>query len=167
MDLIKREDARNAVVQSGGAMDAVAAINALTAVQVVAGQLGWTPLQNGAFADAFGLAGFYRVVGVPGLWELHRPRGVAMHVDDGFDTQAAAKAAAEADYEARIRSALTAQPAPDVARIGKVMRYYADTFCEGFCADLPRAGTYHESMDADCSGCKARAALSSLNTTTA
>ena len=40
-----------------------------------------------------------------------------------------------------------------------VLEYYADQFCEGFCKDLPQAGTYQPEMDLDCSGCKARAAL--------
>ena len=46
--------------------------------------------------------------------------------------------------------------APDMAT---VLEYYADQFCEGFCKDLPQAGTYQPEMDLDCSGCKARAAL--------
>ena len=46
--------------------------------------------------------------------------------------------------------------APDMAT---VLEYYADKFCEGFCEDLPQAGTYQTEMDLDCSGCKARAAL--------
>ena len=46
--------------------------------------------------------------------------------------------------------------APDMAT---VLEYYADQFCEGFCKDLPQAGTYQTEMDLDCSGCKARAAL--------
>ena len=108
--------------------DVVRAVEALPAVQVVAGQLGWTPLQNGAFADAFGLAGFYRIVGIPGFWELHRPRGVAMHVDDGFDTQAAAKAAAQADYDARIRSALVVHPAPRPQRVAMTPEQLAEGF---------------------------------------
>lgn len=45
------------------------------------------------------------------------------------------------------------------ARLREVLAYYADQFCEGFCNDLPEAGTYHISMDDRCSGCKARAAL--------
>ena len=46
------------------------------------------------------------------------------------------------------------------ARLRAALEYYADTFCEGFCKDLPQAGTYQPEMDLDCSGCKARAALS-------
>ena len=45
------------------------------------------------------------------------------------------------------------------ARLREALAYYADQFCEGFCNDLPEAGTYHISMDDRCSGCKARAAL--------
>jgi hypothetical protein len=45
------------------------------------------------------------------------------------------------------------------ARLRAALEYYADTFCEGFCKDLPQAGTYQPEMDLDCSGCKARAAL--------
>lgn len=39
------------------------------------------------------------------------------------------------------------------------LEYYAKQFCEGFCDQLPEAGTYHVSMDDQCSGCKARADL--------
>ena len=46
--------------------------------------------------------------------------------------------------------------APDLL---EALKYYADTFCEGFCGDLPQAGTYHPDMDDKCGGCKARAAI--------
>ena len=59
--------------------------------------------------------------------------------------------ASEAEANAHLIAA-----APDMAT---VLEYYADQFCEGFCKDLPQAGTYQTEMDLDCSGCKARAAL--------
>lgn len=62
------------------------------------------------------------------------------------------------------RAALSAARAPsrNIARLVGAVRYYADTFCEGFCKDLPRSDTYHDSMDDQCSGCKARAAIAAL-----
>lgn len=50
------------------------------------------------------------------------------------------------------------------ARLRAALEYYADTFCEGFCKDLPQAGTYQPEMDLDCSGCKARTALAQTPT---
>lgn len=37
------------------------------------------------------------------------------------------------------------------------LAYYQDTFCEGFCSDVPPGYTSAD-MELDCSGCKARAA---------
>jgi hypothetical protein len=65
------------------------------------------------------------------------------------DVDAAQAARIEAD--ARLIAA-----APDLL---EALRYYAEQFCEGFCKDLPQAGTYHTDMDDQCSGCKARAAI--------
>lgn len=58
---------------------------------------------------------------------------------------------AEAEANAHLIAA-----APDLYA---TLAYYADQFCEGFCGDLPNAGTYNPEMDIDCSGCKSRAAL--------
>ena len=79
----------------------------------------------------------------------------------GFDNPEAAKAAAQADYEARILSVLDMQPtvSPDVAALVEALEYYADQYCEGFCQDLPSAGYTDEKCELDCGGCKARAAL--------
>ena len=46
-----------------------------------------------------------------------------------------------------------------VAELEGVLKYYENTFCEGFCEDFP-AGYTDERCEGDCSGCKARAALS-------
>ena len=53
---------------------------------------------------------------------------------------------------------------PDnVQTVMDTLKHYADTFCEGFCDDLPERGTYHVDMELLCSGCKARAVLAALN----
>ena len=67
-----------------------------------------------------------------------------------------AQEAYEAQLEAEAELAAAQQRE---ARLRAALEYYADTFCEGFCKDLPQAGTYQPEMDLDCSGCKARAAL--------
>lgn len=59
---------------------------------------------------------------------------------------------------ARLSHALAAETAKREA-MEAALRYYNDQFCEGFCDDMPEAGTYHISMDDRCSGCKARATL--------
>ena len=112
MDLIKREDARNAVVQSGGAMDAVAAINALPAVQVGVKPLEWE--ERGT--------DFWRALGTDRVYEVIALADGRFFLTNGprlsdYPTLEAAKAAAQADYDARIRSALTVQPAPEVAAL--------------------------------------------------
>lgn len=65
-------------------------------------------------------------------------------------------------YDARIRSALTVQPSPDVAGLVEVLRYYETQFCEGFCEDMPDRSVTNEGMENDCGGCKARAALARM-----
>ena len=60
------------------------------------------------------------------------------------------------DEQEQLANAHLIAAAPDMAT---VLEYYADQLCEGFCKDLPQAGTYHPEMDLDCSGCRARAAL--------
>ena len=68
-------------------------------------------------------------------------------------------------YEAQLEAeAELAAAQQREARLRAALEYYADTFCEGFCKDLPQAGTYQPEMDLDCSGCKARAALAQTPT---
>lgn len=46
----------------------------------------------------------------------------------------------------------------EIARLREALRHYEDSFCEGFCKDVPTGFTSPD-MELDCSGCKARAAL--------
>ena len=48
----------------------------------------------------------------------------------------------------------------EVAPLKAVLKHYEDSFCEGFCKDVP-AGFTSPDMELDCSGCKARAAIAS------
>ena len=97
----------------------------------------------------------------PGPWAVERNKRTWGWVDVvgpslgvGGPTQATDLTLA--DEVKRIAEARLIAAAPDMAT---VLEYYADQFCEGFCKDLPQAGTYQTEMDLDCSGCKARAAL--------
>lgn len=45
------------------------------------------------------------------------------------------------------------------AELVEVLKELENHLCEGFCRDLPSAGYYTESMDLDCSACRARAAI--------
>lgn len=57
-------------------------------------------------ASAFGIEVFYHVSGMPGNWTLKSP-GADCYVDTpGYETQIAAKNAAQVDYERRVRAAL-------------------------------------------------------------
>lgn len=67
--------------------------------------------------------------------------------------------------EARYLAAIDMQPDSrdaQIAALVEALRSYERTFCEGFCNDLPERGTYHTSMELDCSGCKARAVLAAV-----
>ena len=97
----------------------------------------------------------------PGPWAVERNKRTWGWVDVvgpslgvGGPTQATDLTLA--DEVKRIAEAHLIAAASDMAT---VLEYYADQFCEGFCKDLPQAGTYQPEMDLDCSGCKARAAL--------
>lgn len=112
-DMIRRGDAILAVTAADkeclGANGAREFIRAIPAVTVGVRPLVWRDDgTNGHETDhAFG---FYEVYPSPEGDMLSRDG-----VDSGvFPTLEAAKAAAQADYDARIRSALTAQPSPDV-----------------------------------------------------
>ena len=113
-----------------GIVRAYRAIAALPAVQV-----GVKPLEWGVTAKrewtALGAAGYSSIV------ETLSPKGKFHEVIHAFgvlhDTLEAAKAAAQADYEARIRSALTVQPAPaqtpDVAALIEALRRWESYGC--------------------------------------
>ncbi len=67
-----------------------------------------------------------------------------------------------ADHTAELINQLE-QHIAAVSELRAALDYYRETFCEGFCKDLPHAGTYTADMDDQCSGCKARAALETAN----
>lgn len=54
-------------------------------------------------AAAFGISVFYRVEGEPGNWILISPGAQNYIRTPGYETQAAAKAAAQVDFERRIK----------------------------------------------------------------
>lgn len=65
-------------------------------------QLDWSGYGDNLDATALGFETFYRVSGAPGNWTLKSP-GKTGYVDTpGYNTQAAAKAAAQVDFERRI-----------------------------------------------------------------
>ncbi|SIP88951.1 hypothetical protein SAMN05880590_10112 [Rhizobium sp. RU35A] len=65
---------------------------------IVRGQSAEVPV---IYAGAFGIDRFYSVKGTPGNWTLSYPGADCMTHLDGFQTQSAARKAAQADYEAR------------------------------------------------------------------
>ena len=94
----------------------------------------------------------------PGPWRYDRTNGsptTGEHMIAGAKPGYLAEVRDCGSGDVRANAHLIAA-APDMAT---VLEYYADQFCEGFCKDLPQAGTYQPEMDLDCSGCKARAAL--------
>jgi hypothetical protein len=144
-EMIRRGDARNAVVRSAGAMDAVARIYDLPAVQPGVKPLVWeNVVAECTRQKAPALGGHYSVVQFDaGTDEAH----YATNIDLGglafvfilepdlkfggrrpkrFPTLEAAKAAAQADYEARILAALEVQPAPDVAGLVEAAKRSAE-----------------------------------------
>jgi hypothetical protein len=67
-------------------------------------QLEWRGHGAQLDASAFGIETFYRVSGEPGDWTLMSP-GPREYVDTpGYETQAAAKAAAQIDFERRLKA---------------------------------------------------------------
>ena len=94
----------------------------------------------------------------PGPWRYDRTNGsptTGEHMIAGAKPGYLAEVRDCGSGDVRANAHLIAA-APDLYA---ALEYYADTFCEGFCNDLPQAGTYIPEMDTDCSGCKARAAL--------
>lgn len=83
----------------------------------VVNPLDWTNKSGGGvIASAFGLTIGYKISGRQGNWDLLSTGATSYVTQEGFETQAEAKAAAEADYEARILSALSTDPAALSAR---------------------------------------------------
>lgn len=68
--------------------------------------LEWDGAGDRLSASAFGLSLAYRITGKPGDWTLMKTGATSYIHEEGFEAQKAAKAAAQADYETRIRSAL-------------------------------------------------------------
>lgn len=104
------------------AVDIRYAIRALPAVQPTVKPLVWDDFAGrGAKAQAWNQANYLIQKWSDGRWEISASYPGHSNCADGIarfhPTIEAAKAAAQADYEARIRSALTAQPSPDVAAL--------------------------------------------------
>lgn len=97
---------------------------------------------------------YWFIQGEPDEWGY--PTGPKM-----FPDLEAAKAAAQADFEARALSAINTTDAMQarVKVLEDALRWYHDQMCEGFCKDLRHDSTYTPEMDDVCAGCKARAAL--------
>jgi hypothetical protein len=69
-------------------------------------QLEFTHSCQGLTADAFGITGFYQIVGNQWSWTVICRRGLALHYEEYLPTQAAARRWAQADFEARIMAEL-------------------------------------------------------------
>ncbi len=130
-DMIRRGDAVLAVTAADkeclGANGAREFIRAIPAVQVGVKPLEWVEYE--------GLSGFevWRAFGILGRYKAQRNRekGYAILVFPNgtiaqYPSIEAAKAAAQADYGSRIRSALTAQPSPDVAALVEALQDLLD-----------------------------------------
>lgn len=84
--------------------------------------------------------------------------------NDNDGDQDSAKAAAQADYERRILSALSTPPAAVEsnasveARLREALEHYAKEYCEGWCEQDAGCANF----DHDCGGCLARRALSAV-----
>lgn len=104
-DLIRRGDALAAVQEWTYCCDAEAAITAIPAVQPTVKPLVWKG--DSIRVTAKGMGEYYACMRM-----FHGQKGAGWEDDEGdwHPTIEAAKAAAQADYEARIRSALDMQP---------------------------------------------------------
>ena len=117
-DMIRRGDAIELARKQ--CLLSVDDLRALPAVQVAVKPLEWVDFADrGAKAQAWNDANYMIQKWSDGRWEIsasYPGHSTALYGIDRFHpTIEAAKAAAQADYEARIRSSLTAQPSPDVA----------------------------------------------------
>lgn len=91
------------------------ALRAIPAAHVTVKPLEWLEIRTGQYFEARVISILYSVrLGSDGV-----VRWQAGHMGTWHEVNSvkAAKAAAQADYDARIRSALTAQPSPDVAAL--------------------------------------------------
>ena len=118
-DLIRRGDAVLAVTAADkeclGANGARDFIRAVPAVQVGVKPMEWLEIRHGQYFEARVIGILYSVrLGTDGI-----SRWQAGHMGTWRDapTIEAAKAAAQADYAAHIRSTLTVTPAPDAGKV--------------------------------------------------
>lgn len=65
----------------------------------------WRPTAGGAVANAFGVLNFYRIRGFPGEWFVECPKGASQFIQEGFETQSAARLWVKEDHAARLRAA--------------------------------------------------------------
>lgn len=113
-DMIRRGDALRIVDEDESAAFAYEQIRSLPAMQVAVKPLEWVEETDGS--------GWYALFMGYQFAIRKTSRGFRYWCFDAsyatfYPTLEAAKAAAQADYEARIRSALTVQPSPDVVEI--------------------------------------------------
>lgn len=71
--------------------------------------LSWDVRSDCVSADAFGMQGFYVIVGTPGHWDLRYPSGIAMYYDQGHETQHAAREAAQVDFQRRVLQSIDSE----------------------------------------------------------
>ena len=100
--------------------------DALPAVQVTVKPLEWVDFADrGAKAQAWNYANYTLQKWSDGRWELgasYSGYTTSIYgIDRFYPTIEAAKAAAQADYEARIRSAMTVTPAPDAPELAALV----------------------------------------------
>lgn len=178
-DMISRADAIAAIRKQIGYGDepwmngnnsaiaaCVAIIRALSAAHVAVKPLEWVDFHDrGAKAQAWNDANYMIQKWIDGRWEIsasYPGYSTSIYGVDRFHpTLASAKAAAQADHEARIRSALTAAPAPDPAQIrADAMREAARTVWSEY--DEKDASYWGESHGDIARREKARAILAKL-----
>jgi hypothetical protein len=172
-DLIRRGDVLKMIADyTPGHLDQRAFSRAIAALPAVAPgvrvkPLAWIDFEGkGAKAPAWNEANYMIQLWSDGRYEISASYpGYSTFIegtDRWYDTLDAAKAAAQADYEARILAAIDT-PAPALMdELVEALRWYHTQMCEGFCEDLAERGTYHPDMDDQCAGCKARAVLAKI-----
>lgn len=70
----------------------------------LARKLEWRVSGDGVVAAAFGIGAFYQIVGKPGGWDLVAPGKDQYVRTPGYETQIAAKQAAQVDFERRLKN---------------------------------------------------------------
>ena len=68
--------------------------------------LSWTVRSDCVSANAFGISGFYVIIGETGDWALRYPSETSMYHDHGYETQHAARAAAQVHFNAHVTASL-------------------------------------------------------------